>query len=57
VEPRVSLVTLGVGDLQRAVGFCRDGLGWPRSEVGGDEEVAWNPSFPMAEDGSIELPD
>jgi len=143
VEPRVSLLTLGVSDLERAVAFYRDGLGWPKSEVGGDEvaffktggvvialfprpsfaadadidvdhvesggfprislahnvaeeervdsvlaeaaeagativkeaqeiffgrhgffadpdgflwEVAWNPSFPMAEDGSIELP-
>ncbi len=144
MEPRVSLLTLGVSDLERAVAFYRDGLGWPKSEVGGDEvaffktsgvvialfprpsfaadagidvedvehdgfsrvslahnvaeerqvdavladaaeagativkeaqeiffgrhgffadperylwEVAWNPSFPMAEDGSIELPD
>ena len=140
----MSLVTLGVSDLERAVAFYRDGLGWPKSEVGGDEvaffktggvvialfprsslaadagvrvddvehggfarfslvhnvveegqvdsvladaaqagativkeaqevffgrhgffadpdgflwEVAWNPSFPMAADGSIELPD
>jgi hypothetical protein len=144
MEPRVSLVTLGVSDLQRAVAFYRDGLGWPKSGAGGDEvaffktggvvialfprasfaadagvdveevehggfprfslahnvveegqvdsvlaraaeagativkeaqeiffgrhgffadpdgflwEVAWNPSFPMAADGSIELPD
>ena len=144
MEPRVSLITLGVSDLQRAVAFYRDGLRWPKSEVGGDEvaffktggvvialfrrpsfaadagidvdnvehgrfarislahnvaeeeqvdsvlaeaaaagativkeaqeiffgrhgffadpdgflwEVAWNPSFPMAADGSIELPD
>jgi uncharacterized protein len=140
VEPRVSLVTLGVSNLKRAVAFYRDGLGWPKSELGGDEvaffktggvvialfpqasfaadagvdvehggfsrvslahnvaeeeqvdavlaeaaeagativkeaqeiffgrhgffadpdgflwEVAWNPSFPMAPDGSIELP-
>jgi len=142
VEPRVSLVTLGVSDLERAVAFYRDGLGWPKSGIGGNEvaffktggaiialfprealaadagvdvaedgglarfslahnvaeeegvdvvlaqaaesgativkeaqeiffgrhgyfadpdgflwEVAWNPSFPMAADGSIELPD
>jgi catechol 2,3-dioxygenase-like lactoylglutathione lyase family enzyme len=37
VEPRVSLVTLGVSDLERAIAFYRDGLGWPKSEVGGDE--------------------
>jgi uncharacterized protein len=40
VEPRVSLLTLGVSDLKRAVAFYRDGLGWPKSEVGG-EEVAF----------------
>ena len=37
MEPRVSLLTLGVSDLERAVAFYRDGLGWPKSEVGGDE--------------------
>ena len=37
MEPRVSLITLGVSDLQRAVAFYRDGLRWPKSEVGGDE--------------------
>jgi len=30
-------VTLGVSDLERAVAFYRDGLGWPKSSVGGDE--------------------
>jgi uncharacterized glyoxalase superfamily protein PhnB len=37
VEPRVSLLTLGVSDLERAVAFYRDGLGWTKSDVGGDE--------------------
>ncbi len=37
MEPRVSLVTLGVSDLKRSVGFYRDGLGWPKSSVRGDE--------------------
>jgi len=36
----VSLLTLGVSDLEKAVTFYRDGLGWPKSEVG-DEEVAF----------------
>jgi hypothetical protein len=40
VESRVSILTLGVSDLQRAVAFYPDGLGWPISEVGG-EEVAF----------------
>ena len=37
MEPSVTLVTLGVSDLERAVAFYRDGLGWPKSDVGGDE--------------------
>lgn len=40
MEARVSLVTLGVEDLPRALGFYRDGLGWPLSSVG-DENVAF----------------
>jgi catechol 2,3-dioxygenase-like lactoylglutathione lyase family enzyme len=40
VEPRVSLVTLGVSDLERAVAFYREGLGWPKSDLG-DDEVAF----------------
>jgi catechol 2,3-dioxygenase-like lactoylglutathione lyase family enzyme len=36
MEPRITLVTLGVGDLPRAVRFYRDGLGWPTTyEDGG----------------------
>ena len=31
MEPRVSIITLGVEDLDRAVAFYRDGLGWPVS--------------------------
>ncbi len=40
MEARVSLVTLGVKDLSRALEFYRDGLGWPLSSVG-DENVAF----------------
>lgn len=40
MEPRISLITLGVQDLPRAVRFYRDGLGWSQSSVGG-EEVAF----------------
>jgi catechol 2,3-dioxygenase-like lactoylglutathione lyase family enzyme len=29
MEPRISIVTLGVGDLERSVRFYRDGLGLP----------------------------
>ena len=28
MEPRISLVTLGVTDLERSLRFYRDGLGW-----------------------------
>ena len=42
MEPRVSLVTLGTVDLDRAICFYRDGLGWPLAEIGaGSGEVAF----------------
>jgi hypothetical protein len=40
MEPRVSLLTLGVSDLKKAIAFYRDGLGGLKSKVGG-EEVAF----------------
>lgn len=40
MEARVSLVTLGVEDLARALEFYRDGLGWSLSSVG-DENAAF----------------
>jgi catechol 2,3-dioxygenase-like lactoylglutathione lyase family enzyme len=64
VEPRVSLVTLGVSDLERAVAFYRDGLGWPKSGVGGDEVaffktggvvIALFPTPSFAADAGIDL--
>jgi catechol 2,3-dioxygenase-like lactoylglutathione lyase family enzyme len=36
MEPRVTLITLGVSDLPRAVRFYRDGLGWPTTYNDGD---------------------
>ncbi len=33
MEPRLNIVTLGVRDLERAVAFYRDGLGWPLSSA------------------------
>jgi catechol 2,3-dioxygenase-like lactoylglutathione lyase family enzyme len=33
VEARISLITLGVGDLARARSFYHDGLGWPISSA------------------------
>lgn len=41
LEPRVSLITLGVADLDRAVSFYRDGLGWRMSGASVAGEVAF----------------
>lgn len=39
MNPHVTLITLGVDDLERAVGFYRDGLGWAtKGIVGADIE-------------------
>ncbi len=32
MQPRISMITLGVRDMERAVKFYRDGLGFPRME-------------------------
>lgn len=37
MKPRISLITLGVDDLERAVAFYRDGLGWPTEGITGGE--------------------
>lgn len=37
MKPRVTLITLGVDDLERAVAFYRDGLGWPTEGITGTE--------------------
>jgi catechol 2,3-dioxygenase-like lactoylglutathione lyase family enzyme len=39
VQPRNSLITLGVADLGRSVGFYRDGLGLPQRP--GDRQIAF----------------
>ncbi len=36
MDPRISIVTLGVSDLARSVKFYRDGLGLPLREGSGD---------------------
>src|ERR687894_2159619 len=66
MEPRVSLITLAVSDLERATAFYRDGLGWPKSEVGGDEVaffktggvvIALFPRASFAADAGIDVDD
>lgn len=37
MKPRISLITLGVDDLERAVTFYRDGLGLPTKGIVGTE--------------------
>jgi len=37
VKPRISLITLGVDDLERALRFYRDGLGWKTEGIVGDQ--------------------
>jgi len=40
MEPRISIITLGVQDLDRSVRFYRDGLGLPLME-GYDGQIAF----------------
>ncbi|MBB6095569.1 hypothetical protein HNQ60_004459 [Povalibacter uvarum] len=37
MKPRITLITLGVDDLERAVRFYRDGLGWRTQGIVGTE--------------------
>lgn len=37
MKPRITLITLGVDDLERAVAFYRDGLGWRTDGIVGRE--------------------
>lgn len=37
MKPRLSVLTLGVADLERALAFYRDGLGWPSQGIVGRE--------------------
>ena len=39
MEPRISLISLGVSDLDRSVRFYRDGLGLPKRD--GPEDIAF----------------
>ncbi|MGH2400497.1 MAG: VOC family protein, partial [bacterium] len=37
MKPRITLLTLGVDDLERSLGFYRDGLGLPTRGIVGTE--------------------
>jgi catechol 2,3-dioxygenase-like lactoylglutathione lyase family enzyme len=41
MDPRITLITLGVADLARAVAFYRDGLGWVPSKASVEGDVAF----------------
>jgi hypothetical protein len=41
MEPRITIVTLGVADLERALRFYRDGLGWVPSSASVAGDVAF----------------
>lgn len=41
MEPRISLITLGVDDLERSLAFYRDGMGWTPSRASVEGEVAF----------------
>jgi len=40
MEPRISIITLGVADLQRSIRFYRDGLGFP-TDAGEGASIAF----------------
>ena len=37
MKPRITVLTIGVDDLEKAVAFYRDGLGWPTKGIIGKE--------------------
>ena len=41
MHPRISLITLGVADLDRSLAFYRDGLGWALSSASVEGDVAF----------------
>lgn len=43
MDPRITLVTLGVSDLEESIQFYRDGLGLPMQEREDDSDVVFFP--------------
>lgn len=41
MEPRISIITLGVSDLQRSIEFYRDGLGLPLDDREPESDIAF----------------
>jgi catechol 2,3-dioxygenase-like lactoylglutathione lyase family enzyme len=63
MEPRITLITLGVADVARAVRFYRDGLGWPTTYEDGGSIAFFNTSgtrlslYPLKELGADIAPE
>jgi uncharacterized protein len=59
MKPRIHVITLGVGDLERSLEFYRDGLGLPTSGITGtqypedDESPAGDVAMFTLEDGLV----
>ena len=62
MEPRISIITLGVSDLVRSTAFYRDGLGLPLQEGSGegiaffDTQGTWLALYPreeLADDATV----
>jgi catechol 2,3-dioxygenase-like lactoylglutathione lyase family enzyme len=51
MKPRITILTLGVDDLPRAVTFYRDGLGWPTPGIVGTEFEHGAVAFFKLQDG------
>jgi uncharacterized glyoxalase superfamily protein PhnB len=51
MRPRVTLITLGVGDLSRAVAFYREGLRWKSKGIVGAEDAEGGVAFFQLENG------
>jgi len=64
MKPRITIITLGVGDLPRAIRFYRDGLGFPTDAeddasiaffMTGGVRLALYPRKALAEDISTDI--
>lgn len=69
MEPRITVITLGVSQLERSLAFYRDGLGWPTEGIVGTEfeggavaffplnngvQLALYPKQQIAEDANVD---
>jgi len=43
MKPRISMITLGVNDLEKSIKFYYEGLGFPKMEI--SPEFVFNPFF------------